>query len=1053
MSTLPDEDIEHLEKACARHFAKNTGSIRAYKDFVRSIPEIFRGAGSIEAEFQPWQHPMQAGERYAMKMMYENAWVGEATEVIPRDKKNAGNLRRLTPEFCQAVNKSYVAPLYVDISVILEDYDHVTERTVYNGVSQKNVYLCHIPIIAEKNSRDAGGYFIINGHKKVMPPTRVVDPYGMVTYLSSDETTVHMTIRSGVHQSKTMSTRLDCVTNSGGHPQMSMKFKGSKALSSVTPGAVLCHLGCDPFEAKRHLNPSELVFFGADAFEAVDATDAVPDHAFNCLFWDTEAHLKPAAVVSAMRVSHFVHANKLYTTRDSLSTQVLNGVREYFTEALTRALTATAKDMQLIFQSAMKKVFRARFDGQKHNRATTALPTVQWVADKLKSFNKVKKLHYFCATGNLVSGPNQPQKKGLCHALEENSPLQKISQMNKIATPLSSDSAPVEAREYCLGSVGRLCLAQTPEGKTTGLTNAPTVASSVSRKSLDNVDDVIIGAVKDFLCAATLEHAAKHHGVWLSGRFIGVTDQAKSMVRMLRRARREGQLPRDIGISMYECYIEIRSHAGRMLRALIPLEDGKAKRIPHDLTWEQLLYHNFIEVIDVKEEALAYVCGTYAESTPQHTHRELFCSAMFGASAATIPNITGQPLPRSAYETSQLNQTIGANVNIVDDTAFPLLDRALFYPQKSLVSTSWRRNSGVPWQGLNLVICVMTRDANQEDALVFSRRLFDLGGARSVQKETLIVTAKKTEQFVAPEGCPNIDPGTGVVKVNQRLRTGDVICGVSGGARVKRHKYKGMLDAVVEKVVAFTGDDGERCVKIRLRIVRVPKQGDKFSTFSAQKGVLSVAKSPENLPYCEKDGVVPDVFVSPFMIPSRMTANSLQEHVCGFACAEMGWPHYDASAFAHSVTSILEDLKRRKFKGSKCRMRDGTTGMNLGVHEIGIVKMNVLNKLHDKARYRCGGQHDSVTGQPLGGKRGKALKMGTMENAALTEHNASAIIVDAKKRCDPTTLRVCASCGNTNVHMVCTLCGGEVKDIHTTTSFVRTMQVAKILGVGMRIET
>ena len=1053
MFSLPPEDFEYLEKACAEHCAKNTETIRSFQDFRRSIPDIFRRSDPVEAEYQPWQYPMQSGERFAMKMLYENAWVGEATEVVPKDRKNAGNRRRLTPEFCQAVNKSYVAPLYVDIKLIIEDYDHVTQRTLYNGVSQKNVYLCHIPIIVQENSRDAGGYFMINGNKKVMPRMRVPDPNGSVTYLSSDENTVHTTIRSGMVNGKIMSTRLDCTTNSEGQPCVFMKFKGSNALSSVTPGAVLSYLGCDPSDAQQHLNASELVFFGANAFEVTDIVDTILDDSLEHLFWDTEPNLKPAAVVSAMRMAHFVHANKLYTSRDSLSTQVLNGVREYFTEALTRALVATAKDMQGIFQGAMKKVFSARFDGQKHNRATTSLPTIQWVADKLKSFNKVRKLHYFCATGNLVSGPNQPQKKGLCHQLEENSPLQKISQMNKIATPLSSESAPVEAREYSLGSVGRLCLAQTPEGKTTGLTNAPTVASSVSRKSLDNVDEVITGAVKGFLCEPTLETAAKHHGVWLSGRFVGVTDQASNMVRMLRRARRDGQLPRDIGISMYECYIEIRSHAGRMLRALIPLENGRAKRIPHHLSWEQLLYHNFIEMIDAKEEALAYVCDTYDESTTEHTHRELFRSAMFGASAATIPNITGQPLPRSAYETSQLNQTIGANKNIMDDSAFPLLDRALFYPQKSLVSTSWRRNSGVPWQGLNLVICVMTRDANQEDALVFSRRLFDLGGARSVQKETLVVKAQKSEQFVAPEGCPNIDPGTGVVKVNQLLQTGDVICGVSRGARVKRYKYKGMLDAVVEKVVAFTGDDMERCVKIRLRIIRVPKQGDKFSTFSAQKGVLSVAKSPENLPYCERDGIVPDVFVSPFMIPSRMTANSLQEHVCGFACAEMGWPYYDASAFAHSVTSILTDLKRRKFRGSKCRMRDGTTGMSLGVHEIGIVKMNVLNKLHDKARYRCGGQHDSVTGQPLGGKRGKALKMGTMENAALTEHNASAIIVDAKKRCDPTTLRVCSSCGNTDVHIVCTLCGGEVKEIHTTTSFVRTMQVAKILGVGMRIET
>lgn len=1068
MSSLPPEDFELLEKACAAYRAKNAENIRSFLDFRKSIPELFRTFPPTEAEYVPWEHPMDNGERYCMKIVYESARVGDPHEVVPKGRKNAGSRRRLTPELCETLNKSYVAPLYADIKVIFEDYDHVTKKTLYTGASQKNVYLCHIPIIVEENSRDSGGYFYINGNKKVTPLTRVADPYGTACYLSPDEGSVYSAFRSGTVSGKTMSTRFKCTANGDnqGVPEVLMKFKGSHAFSALTPGTIISQFGVNPNEAKEHLKSSELAFFGPNAFEVVatesaeanakeDAEEDAEEQTLEHLFFETELHLKPMAVVSALRITHYMHAAKLYTSRDSLETQVLNGVREYLTEALLRALSSTSKDMCSLMLAAMKRVFKARFDGRKHNSATISLPTVHWVAEKLEKFNKLQKLHYFCATGNLVSGPSQTHKKGLCHQLEENSPLQKISQMNKIATPLSSESAPVEARQYCLSSVGRLCLAQTPEGKTTGLTNAPTVASSVSRKSLDNVDSVIIGAVKHLFCEPTMVAAATLHGVWLSGRFLGMTSEPKAMVALVRSARRQGQLPRDIGVSLYECFVEIRSHAGRMLRALIPLEQGENRRIPPRLSWEQLLYHNYIEMIDLKEESGAYICDTYAEASPQHTHRELFKSALFGASAATIPNITGQPLPRSAYETSQLNQTIGANAGIMDDSAFPALTRALFYPQRSLVSTSWQRNSNLPPQGVNMVICVMTLDANQEDALVFNKRFFDFGGARSVEKETMTFNASKSEKFVAPEGCLDVDPGTGFVKVNKRVRTGDVLCGVSNldSGRVKRFKHKRMLPAVVEKIAAFTGNDLERCVKVRTRTVRVPRQGDKFSTFSAQKGVVSAVEYPENLPYCEADGIVPDLFVSPFMIPSRMTASSLQEHMLGFACAEMGMPHYDASAFAHSVKSIVEDLRTKKFRGNKKMMRDGATGMRLGFHEIGIVKSFPLNKFHCKARYRGAGKRDMVTGQPVGGKEGRALKLGTMENAALMEHNASAIIVDAKKRCDPTTLGVCKVCGNTDTQEICTLCGGEQKVIETTVSAVRMMQISKTLGVNIKVET
>jgi DNA-directed RNA polymerase, beta subunit/140 kD subunit len=53
----------------------------------------------------------------------------------------------------------------------------------------------------------------------------------------------------------------------------------------------------------------------------------------------------------------------------------------------------------------------------------------------------------------------------------------------------------------------------------------------------------------------------------------------------------------------------------------------------------------------------------------------------------------------------------------------------------------------------------------------------------------------------------------------------------------------------VDKVVITESDDGNLLVRIKLRDLRIPELGDKFSVRHGQKGVLGMIVDPSDMPW------------------------------------------------------------------------------------------------------------------------------------------------------------------------------------------------------------
>lgn len=435
-----------------------------------------------------------------------------------------------------------------------------------------------------------------------------------------------------------------------------------------------------------------------------------------------------------------------------------------------------------------------------------------------------------------------------------------------------------------------------------------------------------------------------------------------------------------------------------------------------------------------------------------YTHCEIHPSLILGVACTIIPFPDHNQSPRNTYQGAMGKQALGIYMSNYP-MRFETMAHVLYYPQRPLVCTrgmKYLHFKELP-AGQNVCVAIGCYSGyNQEDSVILNQSSIDRGLFRTLFTRTYVTTTDESsgEAFEKPDRATTtgIKHGSydkidddGLAIPGMRVSGEDVIIGkttnlaadegTNGASSTTgelrkftkrdisvsvRSNENGMVDSVL---VADAPNGGGRLCKVRIRNIRVPQIGDKFSSRHGQKGTCGITYRQEDLPWT-REGIVPDIIINPHAIPSRMTIGQLVECLLGKVGAMLGLEG-DATAFNNEMTvdrisSQLHSLGYQKwgnetmFSGHSGRRLQGAR-LFFGPTYYQRLKHMVDDKIHSRGR----GPVQNLVRQPMEGRaREGGLRFGEMERDCMISHGSAYWLKE--RLCsvsDECTVYVCDLCG------------------------------------------
>ena len=556
--------------------------------------------------------------------------------------------------------------------------------------------------------------------------------------------------------------------------------------------------------------------------------------------------------------------------------------------------------------------------------------------------------------------------------------------------------------------------------------------------------------------------------VFINGAWIGIVkDCPVELYRSLKEKKYKGII--NIYTSIIFDYkmreIRVCNDSGRLTRPLLRVKDKNVlitkdiidRLNKNTLTWDDLLTNcridnSIIEYIDPDEQSWSMIAmkpsdlvvKADADSIKLNTHCEIHPSTIFGVLASCIPFPEHNQSPRNTYQCAQAKQAMGMYVtnfdSRMDKTAY-----VLNTPARPLVDTrimDMIHINKIP-SGFNAVVAIMTHTGyNQEDSLLFNKGSIDRGLFLATVYHT-----EKDEDKQKINGDEEIrckpDPsktkgmkfanynkvnGRGVIPENVLVENRDVIISKITPIKENRNDHTKVIkyedqsrvyrtdeETYIDKNYIDRNGDGYNFAKIRLRAVRKPVIGDKFSSRSGQKGTLGNLIPEQDMPFT-RSGLKPDLILNPHAIPSRMTIAQLKETILGKTLIELGL-FGDGTSFGElDVKTICKKLQEVGYESNGNEiMYDALTGeqMECTVFMGPVFYQRLKHMVADKQHSRSIGPMVNLTRQPAEGRsRDGGLRFGEMERDAMISNGAARFtrgrLYDAS---DKYQVYVCKKCG------------------------------------------
>jgi len=615
------------------------------------------------------------------------------------------------------------------------------------------------------------------------------------------------------------------------------------------------------------------------------------------------------------------------------------------------------------------------------------------------------------------------------------------------------------------------CPSESPEGQSIGIVkNISYMAHITIPTSSVALYDFILPQLTQINDETPSVVLYKKPKVFINGCWVGVTDQPIELYNEIKDKKHRGIINIYTSIVFDFKLLEIRicNDGGRFTRPMLRVKNNRAI-LTHDvleklerkeICWNDLLTNcrineSVLEYIDVEEQCHSMIAMKskdeyiqYPDAKINYTHCEIHPSTIFGILASCIPFPENNQAPRNTYQTCQAKQAIGVYA-LNFDKRMDKTAHVLTYPSKPLVETrllNFIKLNNVP-SGHQIHVAIMTYTGyNQEDSILINKGSVD----RGLFMETLYHTEKDTDENIIrdeiirckpdPEKTKGVKFGNydkldanGFVPENTYIQNRDVIIAKIIPIKENRNDptkpikyedqskiYKTDEETYIDKNYTGRNGDGYNQAKVRLRTLRKPVIGDKFSSKAGQKSTVGLIVEENNMPFT-KNGLRPDIILNPHAIPSRMTIAQLKETLLGKVLLELGL-FGDGTSFGNiSVRTIINELQRVGYEsyGNEI-MYDGMTGEQLEASVfIGpTYYMRLKHMVNDKVHSRSTGAVTGLTRQACEGRSiNGGLRVGEMEKDALLSHGMSNFLRDRFYNCaDKFEIYVCNRCGMSSIY-------------------------------------
>jgi len=671
------------------------------------------------------------------------------------------------------------------------------------------------------------------------------------------------------------------------------------------------------------------------------------------------------------------------------------------------------------------------------------------------------------STGDFGIKHTNSNKVGVAQVLNRLNYVSSLSHARRVSTPTDKSGKLIPPRKLHNTCWGFLCPAETPEGQSVGVVKnlAYMTHITIYSNSLPLYEYILPNITKIDDIELTSKEMYEKVKVFINGAWVGITDEPQELYIMLKDKKYKGII--NIYTSIVFDYkmreIRVCNDSGRLTRPLLRVKDKKLlinndvinKLNSTELIWDNLLTSSkiedsAIEYIDPEEQSWSLVAtkpkNIVAKSDNIHkfTHCEIHPSTIFGVLASCIPFPEHNQSPRNTYQCAQGKQAMGVYVtnyeNRMDKTAY-----VLNYPMRPLVDTrimNMIQLNKIP-SGIQVIVAIMTHTGyNQEDSLLINQGSIDRGMAlvtvyhtekdEDKQKingdEEIRCKPDSTKTKGMKMGNYNKVNSKGVIPENTLVENRDVIIAKVTPIKENRNDhtkvikyedqskiYKTVEETYIDKNFIDRNGDGYNFAKVRLRTVRKPVIGDKFSSRHGQKGTVGNIIPECDMPFTS-NGVKPDIIINPHAIPSRMTIGQLKETVLGKVLVELGL-FGDGTAFGEfDVNDICSELIKLGYEAHGNELLyNGLTGEQ---HECSVFMGPVFyqrlkHMVNDKAHSRSIGPMVNLTRQPAEGRsRDGGLRFGEMERDCMVSHGASRFtrgrMYDAS---DKYSVYICKKCG------------------------------------------